>query len=147
MYGAEETTAAKFYPLNTLRTSLEQNYIASPSTWQTPDYVSTRSRIFYDSSFRAPTNWCRCRYGQSLGIQEEINNKLDPQIPCRALFIEQNHKSVVHMESVSKRMEMFAKDLVTREVQTTGHWVQFEARDEVNGYLEEFFEGRLRWGV
>ncbi|KAJ8060109.1 hypothetical protein OCU04_011719 [Sclerotinia nivalis] len=97
------------------------NHIAPPPTWQTPTYVSTRSLIFSNSSFRGPTNWYRCRYGQHLGIQEEIDDKLDPQIPCRALFIEQNHKSVVRMESVSMRMQLFAKDLVTREVETTGH--------------------------
>lgn len=48
------------------------------------------------------------------------------------------------MESISKKMDLYAKDLVKREVQTTGHWVQFEARDEVNGLLEELFEGRLK---
>ncbi|KAI9643146.1 hypothetical protein NHQ30_008882 [Ciborinia camelliae] len=147
MYGSEENTAMKFYPPGALSTSLKSNYIAPPPTWQTPLYTTTRSQIFSHpaSSFRGPTNWYRCRFGANLmlGIQEEIDDNLDAQIPCRALFVGQNHRSVVAMESMKKRMEMFARDLVMREVQTNGHWVQFEARDEVNGFLEEFFEGRL----
>ncbi|TGO89498.1 hypothetical protein BPOR_0106g00060 [Botrytis porri] len=112
MYGSEEDTTKRFYALGALPASLKENHIAPPPTWQIPLHVSNRSQIFSDSSFRGPRNWYRCRYGQGLGIEKEKEDKLDPRIPCRALFIEQYHKSVVRMESVSKHMELFAKDFL-----------------------------------
>ncbi|TGO26569.1 hypothetical protein BPAE_0057g00450 [Botrytis paeoniae] len=141
IYGSEEDTAKRFYPLGALPASLKENHIAPHLTWQTLLFVSTRSQIFSGASFRGRTNWYRCRHGQGLGIQKEKEDKLDSQIPCRALFIEQSHKSVVRMESVSKPIELFATDLITKEVDTTSHWVQFEAKDQVNGFLEEFLRG------
>ncbi|EDO01367.1 predicted protein [Sclerotinia sclerotiorum 1980 UF-70] len=51
------------------------------------------------------------------------------------------------MRSVLERMQLFAEDLVTREVQNRGHWVHFEAKDEVNGFLDDDYEGKLSYGT
>lgn len=46
---------------------------------------------------------------------------------------------------MSKSMELFAKDLITEEVDITEHLVQFEAKDHVNELSEDFFfQGRLK---
>lgn len=51
-------------------------------------------------------------------------------------------KSELEMLGLEEGMRaVCAGDLVVRRVSTEGHWVQLEAREEVNRFLEEFFEG------
>lgn len=68
MYGSEEDSAKKLWLFATLHTSLRENCIAPPPTWQAPIYISTLPQIFFDSSFRSPRSWYRCCFGQILGI-------------------------------------------------------------------------------
>jgi soluble epoxide hydrolase/lipid-phosphate phosphatase len=144
MYGSEEETAMRFYPTGKLEASLKADYMAPYPSWMTPEYKETRDRIFASGGYRGPTNWYRVRFGQKLGIQEEIDDKVDPLIHCRTLWVEQSHKSMVTLPSLSKRMTDHAEDCISKQVSTTGHWVQFEATDEINKMLEEFLESTLQ---
>jgi hypothetical protein len=84
------------------------------------------------------------RFGQKLGIQEEIDDRVDPQVRCPTLWVEQSHKSKVMLPSLSKRVTDYAEDCISKQVSTLGHWVQFEATEEVNKMLEEFLKGTLQ---
>lgn len=74
MYGSEEKTAMHFYPAGKLEASLKANYMAPFPTWMTPEDKKTRDRIFESGGYRGPTNWYRVRFGQKLGVQEEIQS-------------------------------------------------------------------------
>ena len=68
--------------------------------------------------------------------------KLDTMIPCPALYIEPAESSSVHMPVSWEQMGKYGLRTKTmrRRASTEGHWVQIEAKEEVNGFLEEFLE-------
>ena len=133
----------KFYPPGKLEASLKADDIAAYPSWMTPEYKETRDRIFASGGYRGPTNWYRARFGQKLGIQQEAEDKLDPLLHCRTLLVQPNHASIVALPGMAEMTREYAEHCITKEVSTTGHWVQLEARDEVNRMLEEFLESTL----
>ncbi|ODH26720.1 hypothetical protein ACO22_04462 [Paracoccidioides brasiliensis] len=64
----------------------------------------------------------------NINVDEGIVVKLDPILrqPQPMLVVEQ--------------MKSFAANLTVKQVNAAGHWVQLEARDEINEGLLEFFE-------
>jgi pimeloyl-ACP methyl ester carboxylesterase len=47
--------------------------------------------------------------------------------------------SAISIPGLAEVMSQFSDNITFREVSKTGHWVQLEARHEVNDFLEEFF--------
>ncbi|TVY82821.1 Epoxide hydrolase A [Lachnellula suecica] len=142
-YGPENTTAMSFYPPGKLEEFLKTNRTAAYPPWMTPEYKQTRDRIFASGGYRGPTNWYRSRFGQSLGVQQEAKDIPDLRLHCRTLLIQPNHASIVAIPGMAELTRAYAEQCIVKEVSTTGHWVQLEARNEVNEMLEKFIEGGL----
>jgi pimeloyl-ACP methyl ester carboxylesterase len=49
---------------------------------------------------------------------------------------------MLELPGVEEQMRQVASGLTFRRVGTAGHWVQLEARDELNEILKAFFEGK-----
>lgn len=105
----------------------------------TKEEKEIRDRIFAKESggYRGPTNWYRVlvRY-----LNADDEKGLDPKIPCPVLLIAEKDSSV-SIPGFVEGMAQFADDFRMKTTSTIGHWVQLEARDEVNPMLEEFFDG------
>ena len=74
-----------------------------------------------------------------LGIDEEKRDGLDPTIRCPAMFV-MEADGPGSMEYYATTTPRYAADCWTERVSTQGHWVQLEARDEVNSILAKFWD-------
>ncbi|KAL4900704.1 hypothetical protein BDW74DRAFT_161401 [Aspergillus multicolor] len=82
--------------------------------------------------------WYQALVG-NINEQDETQANLDLVLSMPALMVcPQSTK--LELPGVEEQMKLFAKDFTFMRVSTTGHWVQLEARDEVNFILKEFFE-------
>lgn len=142
MYGAEKDTAMNFYPAGKLEAWLRADRKAPFPSYMTAAENQIRNRIMALGGYLGPTNWYRMRFGQRLGVEEEKSDNLDPRIPCPALYIEQASSSVVRLPYLWEQTAKFADRCVNKRVTTENHWVQLEAKDEVNQMLEEFLEAQ-----
>jgi pimeloyl-ACP methyl ester carboxylesterase len=73
----------------------------------------------------------------NINIDDEVQAKLDAKLDMPVLFITEKPGEL----SIpgSEQMKLVAEDITFEQVTTGGHWVQLEARDEVNAMLERFF--------
>ena len=141
MYGTEKETVMDFYPEEKLEAWIRAERMAALPSWITAEEKEKRDRIFA-SGYRGPTNWYKARFGQHLGVDEELQ-EVDPRIHCRTLYIE-HAQSRVTLPDLWERTSKYADDCQSKRVSTRGHWVQLEAKDEVNAMLEAFFQETLR---
>ncbi|KAF7625238.1 hypothetical protein AFLA_002110 [Aspergillus flavus NRRL3357] len=84
-------------------------------------------------------NWYRALVS-NINLEDEKNHKLPLRYLCRSLNLSEE-VGVGDSRLEEGMRAVCAGDLVVRRVSTEGHWVQLEAREEVNRFLEEFFEG------
>jgi soluble epoxide hydrolase/lipid-phosphate phosphatase len=104
----------------------------------TPEYKATRDKIFENNSYRGPLAWYRSRFGMHLGIDEEAREGRDLKIKCPVMFM-RSKETVLSWPEFDNRTVKFADDFEIVEVKGgRGHWVQLEAKDEVNEILENF---------
>ncbi|KAL2860944.1 alpha/beta fold hydrolase [Aspergillus lucknowensis] len=75
----------------------------------------------------------------NINEQDEIQENLDPNLSMPVLIV-CPQLTKLELPGVEKQMKQVASDVTFRRVNTSGHWVQLEARDEVNALLKEFFE-------
>lgn len=85
-------------------------------------------------------NWYRALVS-NINLEDEKESQITPALSMPVLLTCPK-KSELEMPGLEEGMRaVCAGDLVVRRVSTEGHWVQLEAREEVNRFLEEFFEG------
>lgn len=89
-------------------------------------------------------NWYQVLVG-NLNVQDELEAGLSAKIPCPTLMVLPPALTDQFAGSSTESSEI-ADDLTIKCVSISGHWVQIEARDEVNSMLLDFFE-RVDSGV
>lgn len=70
---------------------------------------------------------------------DEADARLDPKLRVPVLVLQSKPDSVFPMRPAD-HMKEFADNLTIEEVGALGHWVQLEAKDEVNSALKRFIE-------
>ena len=134
------------YPTGKFEQWLRDDRRAPPSSFVSADEKAIRDRIFRESGgYRAPAMWYKMLTG-NIGVGEEIADEVDVKLKCPVLMVwakvNEGSKGLGRPD-----FSTLAEDVRMKEVSTSGHWVQLEAREEVNGMLEEFWgEVELRYG-
>jgi soluble epoxide hydrolase/lipid-phosphate phosphatase len=73
-----------------------------------------------------------------LGVDEEANDRLDLKIKCPVMFT-RSKETRLSWPKFDNGTGLFADGFEIVEVKGgPGHWVQLEAKDEVNEILEDF---------
>jgi pimeloyl-ACP methyl ester carboxylesterase len=143
MYGSEEVWRYHFLPAGALEAWLEADRKAPLLDFVTPEYKRMRERIFDREgvSYRGPTNWYRARFGEFVGLDEELKDLGENRkIPCPTMYMMSEDSKLMPKEW-AERTKLFAD--VYEQVDIRGaktHWVQLEAPREVNRILDGFFE-------
>jgi soluble epoxide hydrolase / lipid-phosphate phosphatase len=159
MYADEALSNREFYPPGALEAFLSANQHLPLPPCITPEEKATRSDIFSCSpgpifagrstipsdpsstdlppGYHGPTNWYRALVN-NLAVAEEKADGVDPRIKCPVLMITETPGEAT-IPLYADITAQFAADYRSRKVSTKGHWVQLEAREEVNAMLEEFF--------
>lgn len=138
MYGTEALSYTDFYPPGRLRAWLEADKRLPLPPYISADEHKVYQQIFEKLSYRGPTNWYKLRFRDQLGIKDEQG--LPAELTCPTLYVAQAETSVVDMPFLWTVTAHYAATCVRKRASTRGHWVQLEARDEVNAWLEEFLE-------
>lgn len=92
-------------------------------------------KIFQDG-YEGGLDWYRARI-LNVGLAEEKG--LDLNLPQRVLMVVAK-RDPVGDPKLAEAMKQFVPDLTWKEVDS-GHWLQLEKSEEVNGALEDFFNG------
>jgi pimeloyl-ACP methyl ester carboxylesterase len=75
--------------------------------------------------------------GGNVNTEDEVQAKLEPKLDMPVLVITEK-PGELSMPGFVEQMKLVAEDVRFEQVATEGHWVQLEARDEVNTILERF---------
>jgi pimeloyl-ACP methyl ester carboxylesterase len=73
----------------------------------------------------------------NINTDDEVQAKLEAKLEMPVLVITEQ-PSVLSIPGFVEQMKLVAEDITFEQVTTEGHWVQLEARDEVNAMLEKF---------
>jgi pimeloyl-ACP methyl ester carboxylesterase len=73
----------------------------------------------------------------NINTDDEVQAKLEAKLDMPVLVITEQ-PSVLSIPGFAEQMKLVAEDIKFEQVTTEGHWVQLEARDEVNAMLEKF---------
>jgi soluble epoxide hydrolase/lipid-phosphate phosphatase len=74
----------------------------------------------------------------NLNEEDERANNLALTLEHPVLMIKASRDIVATAAMMERGIRQFANDVRLKELDT-GHWVQLEAREEINKHLEEFF--------
>lgn len=83
-------------------------------------------------------NWYRALVW-NVNEKDEVEDALPAKLSLPVMMVTAAPSSV-QLPGAAEQMKAIADDLVAKEVSTRGHWMQLEARDEVNSILKDFFE-------
>ncbi|KAL2817454.1 Alpha/Beta hydrolase protein [Aspergillus cavernicola] len=107
-----------------------------------PAYITeTERQIHLDimqNNHSSALKWYHALVG-NVNEQDEVQANLDPVLPMPVLMV-CPQPTKLELPGVEEQMRMVASDLTFKRVSTAGHWVQLEAKDEINATLKEFFE-------
>ncbi|KAL4786256.1 Alpha/Beta hydrolase protein [Aspergillus varians] len=107
-----------------------------------PEYVGESERQIHQSimqnSHSSALKWYHALVG-NINEQDEVQANLDPALPMPVLMI-CPQPTKLELPGVEEQMKQVASDFTFKRASTSGHWVQLEARDEINSTLKEFFE-------
>lgn len=98
---------------------------------------ATHQQIMH-GSHRSALNWYHALVG-NLNAADERSAGLTGDLNLPTLLV-CPQPSRLEFPGVEENMRLAAKDLTFGRVSTKGHWMQLEARDEVNETLKEFFD-------
>ncbi|KAI9926481.1 hypothetical protein ASPWEDRAFT_45416 [Aspergillus wentii DTO 134E9] len=105
-------------------------------------YINEEERIIHreimQGQYSSALNWYRALVW-NLNEEEELQADLNPNLTVPVLMISPQ-PSPVELPGIGEQMRCIADKVVVKEVSTTGHWMQLEAREEVNEILAEFFD-------
>jgi pimeloyl-ACP methyl ester carboxylesterase len=105
-------------------------------------YITEEERVIHQRIMEGyhgpPLNWYIVLVS-NLNEQDEIEAKLCPGISCPTVMLFPGQMKSVFPSDAAESMGILGPSLF-KCVSTPGHWLQLEARDEVNAILKEFFE-------
>lgn len=105
-------------------------------------YITDEERVIHQQIMQGhhgpPLNWYRVLV-KNLNKQDEIEAKLPSGISCPTAMLLPGQMMSVFPDDAAESMGILGPSLF-KYVSTPGHWLQLEARDEVNAILKEFFE-------
>ncbi|KAB8272006.1 Alpha/Beta hydrolase protein [Aspergillus minisclerotigenes] len=105
----------------------------------TEEESKTHQRLLVGSHDSA-LNWYRALVS-NINLEDEEEVQITPSLSMPVLLICPK-KSELEMPGLEEGMRaVCVGDLVVRRISTEGHWIQLEAREEVNRFLGEFIEG------
>ena len=104
-------------------------------------YITEEERAVHQEIMQgnhgAALNWYRVLVW-NLNLEDEVQANISARIACPVLMVFPAH--VADQFSAGSQSKDVADDLTVKGVNTSGHWLQLETRDEVNAILKEFFE-------
>lgn len=118
-----------------------ESWLRSDRQGDAAPFITDEERTVHQAIMRgqhAPAlNWYRM-LAWNLNEQDEIEANLSPKITCPVLMV--FPALFASQIPTGHQSTDIADDLTVRRVSTPGHWLQLEARDEINAMMEEFFE-------
>ncbi|KAI9037438.1 alpha/beta hydrolase [Aspergillus affinis] len=105
------------------------------ASWITEEEKTTHHQIMQDNHSFA-LNWYQALVS-NINVEDELRAGLEPTLEMPVLMISPQ-RSRLEFPGVEESMGLVARDLTFKRVSKKGHWLQLEARDEVNGILGEF---------
>ena len=134
--------AENLYPPGKLEAWLRDDRHASASGFVTPAELEMHIRIFRESGgYGAPTGWYRALVG-GVNVEDEeralAEGRVSGKIEVPVLGIGESEGPMTLKGWFEGQIKGAAEGARVRAVGTKGHWVQLEAREEVNAMLEEF---------
>ncbi|KAL4942796.1 hypothetical protein BDV06DRAFT_211549 [Aspergillus oleicola] len=107
-----------------------------------PEYFTETERQIHQNimqgSHSSALKWYQALVG-SINEQEEIEANIEPSLSMPVLMV-CPQPTQLELPGVEEQMKQVASDLTFKRVSMTGHWVQLEARGEINAVLKAFFE-------
>ncbi|KAL4885227.1 Alpha/Beta hydrolase protein [Aspergillus karnatakaensis] len=107
-----------------------------------PAYITDEEcKVHQDIMQNSHTSALKWYYAlvENINEKEEIEVNLDPELRMPVLMV-CPQPTKLELPGVEAQMSQVAPNLTFKRVSTSGHWVQLEARDEINAVLKEFFE-------
>lgn len=118
-----------------------QSWLQTDRQGEAAPFITDEERAIHQAIMRgqhAPAlNWYRM-LAWNLNEKDETDANLSAKIACPVLMV--FSAPFASQFPTGHQSTDIADDLTVRRVSTSGHWLQLEARDEVNGILKEFFE-------
>ncbi|KAJ5157682.1 uncharacterized protein N7482_008782 [Penicillium canariense] len=106
-------------------------------------FITDQERLIHQKIMRGhhgpALNWYQALV-HNLNEQDELESGLSIKIPCPVLMVFPAQMAA-QLSAAGAQSNEIADDLTLKGVSTAGHWLQLEARDEVNSALKEFFQG------
>lgn len=112
-------------------------------------YITDNERVIHQKIMQGnhgpALKWYRVLVN-NLNRQDEVESRISPEISCPVLMLFPA-QIADQFSAANNTSSGFADDLSVKGVSTSGHWLQLEARDEVNAILKEFFERKVHEGA
>ncbi|OAX78542.1 hypothetical protein ACJ72_07151 [Emergomyces africanus] len=125
-------------PTGALETWLRNDRKAPLAPYITAEEKATHFKIMR-GHYKSVLMWYRALIG-NVNLDDEIEAHLDPNVNQPVLMVSQK-PSRINPPGVAEMMKLYMENLTVKEVGANGHWLQLEARDEVNQSLLGFLEG------
>ncbi|KAE8378464.1 putative epoxide hydrolase [Aspergillus bertholletiae] len=125
-------------PTGAIEKWLVSDHRAQLASYITEEEFKTHQKLLVGSHDSA-LNWYRALVS-NINLEDEKAAKIAPSLSMPVLLL-CPRKSGLEMPGIEEGMRAVASNLVVKRVSTAGHWIQLEAREEVNRILGEFFGG------
>ncbi|GIJ98225.1 hypothetical protein Aspvir_000340 [Aspergillus viridinutans] len=106
-------------------------------------YVSDEERTMHNKILQGhhqpALNWYHGLV-KNVNKDDEVEANLDAKLKMPVLMIGPQ-RNKLEIPGFLEHMKDFAEEFTLKRVSTTGHWIQLEAREELNDILEAFFAG------
>ncbi|KAE8143433.1 Alpha/Beta hydrolase protein [Aspergillus pseudotamarii] len=126
-------------PTGAIEKWLRSDHRAPLAPYITEEEFKTHQNLLVGNHDSA-LNWYRALVS-NINLEDEEEANITPSLSIPVLLI-CPRKSELEVPGLEEGMRaVCAGDLVVKRVSTEGHWVQLEAREEVNQIIGEFLEG------
>lgn len=119
-----------------------ESWLRADRRGQLAGYVTLEEKALHQVILRGyhstALNWYRPLV-YNMNKQDELDDGLSIKIACPVLMVFSATTAGQFPAGESQSTEI-ADDLTVKGVSTNGHWLQLEARDELNSILKNFFE-------
>ncbi|KAL4799914.1 Alpha/Beta hydrolase protein [Aspergillus venezuelensis] len=107
-----------------------------------PNYFTGSERHIHQTILK-DNHGSACKWYQALveniNEHEEVEANIEPKLSMPVLMV-CPQPTRLELPGVQEQMKQVAPDFSFKRVNTTGHWMQLEARDEINSILKKFIE-------
>ncbi|CEJ53783.1 hypothetical protein PMG11_00124 [Penicillium brasilianum] len=123
-------------------TSAIESWLSANQQGEMAPYITEEERDIHQKIMQGchgpALNWYHVLV-KNMNRQDEIEAQLSVKIQSPVLMVFPAQVAG-HSSPAAMQLNDIADDLTLKEVSTSGHWLQLEARGEVNLILKEFFE-------